>query len=446
MALTRYEIGQRTGAFLNPPSTGPTTTQFQLLLSDINGALTEIVHHASGALFSARRSSGRLGGSTAMAVTATQDSEVLTLTTPGDWQDRMLGCAVLITGDARINRIEQRLLVKATGTVTFNSVPIENSVLVIGAITYRFKATRAQAYDVTIGATAAETTTNMLAALLLGSVLAATYSGIPGYYPEPHPTVTGIASGTTGIALSALVGGDAGNSLVLTTTSGAITVSGAGTLLGGTQNTVRMEFPFAGTTGSVTATVYYESWPLRSDEASVTGPVLAEMIDDGARSRMTAFAGGWEEWQDQQDKSLNFLVTSGPPDSYRIENNQSFVGTGDSRQFVTPTSWLRLNRWPSEACAVSYRASLRAPQFVLADITTNAGNGRLPSGLPEGWDDIALIPIIMWRIMAWLNFPEDVQYAQESIRTAVFEKYKRAIEWIKAQAPQSETTHSMSAG
>ncbi len=439
MALTRYEIGRRAIAYLT--SAVPSTAQFQWVLSDINGALTEIAHEAPSGLFSARRATGRLGSSTALQVTATQDSEILTLNSPASWQDRMLGCAVLVAGDPRVNRIEQLVLTYATGTITFSAPPTENDTTQIDAITYRWKASPVQASDVEIGGDATVSRDNLLAAMRVTSLESIPYfvSGTAA-----HPTVTGAPSGTLSITLTALTGGTVGN-VTLAESSTAMTVSDS-ELSGGAAEQVRLIFPFAGTTGSPTITVYYESWPLRSDELDASGPVLFETLDDGTRNRLTAFSGRWEEWQEQEQASSQLITGATTPQFYRVESNQSYLGTGTSRRFTTPTKWLRLSRWPSESGSVSYTARLYPPQFALTDITLDQGNGRLYSGLPEGWDDMVLLPIILWRMLAWLSFPTTVQSAQESIRTGIHEKYKRALAFLRAQTAQTETSNEMSVG
>ncbi len=457
MALTRYELGARVIAFLDPPATGPTASQLLWVLSDINGGLTEISQEAPNTLFTARRSTGRLGSSTALTVTATQDSEILTLATPGNWQDRMVGCAMLVAGDPRINRVEQLVLVAATGTIVVTGIPNDGDIVTIDGIVYRWKTAIAQPYDLLISATVTDCRDNLLSAIIYSLYTPAPSTAYDirywGFGASVHPTVSAApvpaTQGTTAsLTLTAKTAGTGGNSIAISRTGTALTVPA--TLTGGEQDQMRLEFPFIGTTGSVTATVYYESWSLRSDEKDVSGPVLFETLADGTRTKLKPFAGGWEEWQEQQQQNVDFITGSATPTAYRVEENQSFLGTGVNRHFVTPTKWLRLSRWPSEPGSVSYTAKLHAPQFVLSDIYlatgTAYGNALLPSGLPEGWDDMVLLPIVMWRMLAWLSFPETAQSAQESIRTGIHEKYKRALAFLRAQKAQTETTDEMSAG
>lgn len=112
----------------------------------------------------------------------------------------------------------------ATGTVTFaNAVPTADDTVTINGRAYTFKAAVADPDDVLIGATLAETATNLAAAVNSGSGDGA-----------PNADVTASAAAAV-VTLTARVAGDEGNAITLAKdadTSANIAVSGA-TLSGG---------------------------------------------------------------------------------------------------------------------------------------------------------------------------------------------------------------------
>lgn len=105
----------------------------------------------------------------------------------------------------------------ATGTVTFSDVPTADDEVVIGGDTYVFKASAADPFEITIGADAAGTATNMIA--IVNS------DGTAG--------VTASDGGSGIVTLTADTEGVSGNAIVLTTNADNTTVSGSGTLTGG---------------------------------------------------------------------------------------------------------------------------------------------------------------------------------------------------------------------
>lgn len=124
----------------------------------------------------------------------------------------------------------------ATGTLTTTGNFTANDEVTIGANTYTFVASPSSAYDVDLGATAAISLSNLAAAI--------NGTGTPGTEYAAgtvvHPTVTAVATATT-LEITAITGGTGGNSIVLTEDTdggGTWSVSGSGTLAGGTAGNV----------------------------------------------------------------------------------------------------------------------------------------------------------------------------------------------------------------
>jgi hypothetical protein len=116
----------------------------------------------------------------------------------------------------------------ATGTVINSAVPADASTLKVGAITYRFKGTMAQAEDIKLEATLDATMAHLLLALNGGGTEGVDYFAgtttqeavVLAVYNSPTLTITSVVAGT------------AGNSIALVETGTTMIVSGA-TLLGG---------------------------------------------------------------------------------------------------------------------------------------------------------------------------------------------------------------------
>lgn len=124
--------------------------------------------------------------------------------------------------------------IAATGTLTSDNTEIADGDLVrIDNITYRFKDTMAQAYDVKRNGTTADTTLGNL-------VLAINATGTPGtnYFTGTliHPTVGAGAVTSHHTVVTAKVAGAAQNSIVTTTTATHMSW-GSGTLTGGANAT-----------------------------------------------------------------------------------------------------------------------------------------------------------------------------------------------------------------
>jgi len=103
--------------------------------------------------------------------------------------------------------------VAAVGTITVNGTPVAGETMVIGAVTYTFKAARSVAGEITLSAVNATQVTNIVNAITADSTDIVATDG----------------TGDT-VVLTAAVKGAAGNALFLTEAATGITVNGTGTL------------------------------------------------------------------------------------------------------------------------------------------------------------------------------------------------------------------------
>lgn len=135
----------------------------------------------------------------------------------------------------------------ATVTLTSSGVNVtDGDTVTLGAVTYRFKNTMAQANDVKIGADASTTLANLKATVnLTGTAGTEFFAGT-----VIHPTITAGKKTATTILFYAKTGGTGGNSLASTKVAATLTFSAA-TLTGGTAATgvsaVILSFDQAGT-------------------------------------------------------------------------------------------------------------------------------------------------------------------------------------------------------
>lgn len=116
----------------------------------------------------------------------------------------------------------------ATGTVTNSAVPADASTLVIGAVTYRFKGTMAQAQDIKL-----ESTLDATMAHLVKVLNGTSTEGVDCYAgTTTQETVVLAAYNSPVLTLTSVVAGTSGNSIALVETGTTMIVSAA-TLLGG---------------------------------------------------------------------------------------------------------------------------------------------------------------------------------------------------------------------
>ncbi len=117
----------------------------------------------------------------------------------------------------------------ASGILTLSGNAVAGETVTIGSVTYTFRASvSTTANEVLVGATAADSANNLIAAINGGSGAGTLY----GSATVPHPTVQARSNGSGIVGISARVAGLAGNSLASTETmtNGAF---GASTLTGG---------------------------------------------------------------------------------------------------------------------------------------------------------------------------------------------------------------------
>jgi hypothetical protein len=118
--------------------------------------------------------------------------------------------------------------VPATGALTFSGTGTAADTVTINGVVYTLVAAPAVANDVKIGASAAATALNIIAAINGAAGSGVTY----GAATTPHPDVSARSNASTVVGLAARVPGAAGNAIT-TTEAGTGTSFGAATLTGG---------------------------------------------------------------------------------------------------------------------------------------------------------------------------------------------------------------------
>jgi hypothetical protein len=119
----------------------------------------------------------------------------------------------------------------ATGTLTFTGLPNDTETVTIDGKVYTFQTVLTNVDGhVLIGATAAASLNNLIAAITLGAGAGSVYAALTTL----HPSVTAAAGGGTTMVATAKIPGTSGNAITTTTTVTGATWS-APTLLGGTD-------------------------------------------------------------------------------------------------------------------------------------------------------------------------------------------------------------------
>jgi len=136
--------------------------------------------------------------------------ETLLAMYPGSFGDDFAGADLVISNIA----------IAAQGTITMAGVAIANETFVIDTQTFTWKAARAIAGEVTIGANAAAAVTNIVTAVTADLA-----------------SVTAVDGAGDTVVITVVLRGSAGNSLVFTEASSNMTVDGAGTLGATTSGT-----------------------------------------------------------------------------------------------------------------------------------------------------------------------------------------------------------------
>lgn len=131
----------------------------------------------------------------------------------------------------------------AKGTVTFTTLPLNTELVTVGVQVFRFVSVLAQENDVLIGVDVAESIDNLVAASIGGDGSGTTYHEDTRQNFEA--TLTHNVDDQLVLDVVADMGGENGNSIVLTTTVTGATASGA-TLLGGIDTGAQpLSFPKA---------------------------------------------------------------------------------------------------------------------------------------------------------------------------------------------------------
>lgn len=129
-----------------------------------------------------------------------------------------------------LNGRKATLATRATATLTSDATNVsDGDTVVIGSITYRFKNTLAQAYDVKIGASAAATLDNLKAAINASGTDGTEYYA--GTYAHPDVIAT-TNSDTTQVIQAVSAKASIGNAIATTETSSHLSWGGA-TMSGG---------------------------------------------------------------------------------------------------------------------------------------------------------------------------------------------------------------------
>lgn len=199
----------------------------------------------------------------------------------------------------------------ATNVLTSDTTNVADAAtVVIGDITYRFKSTMAQAYDVKIGADADTSLANLVAAIN-GTGTAGTeyYAGT-----EVHPDVRASAVSAHASTITAVLPGFGANSLVTT---------------GATHLTFATETMGGGVGGPVTA-VDLEEVDLGDDDTFYT-----EKIDVSQYTELIAFLNVTAKANDTGTLDIKFQIS---PDG------QNWVDSGDALAQVTDTLGVTFKR------------------------------------------------------------------------------------------------------
>lgn len=144
-----------------------------------------------------------------------------------------------------LDGLKASLVTYATGTITSDATnPADGDLMVIGSITYRFKTTPAQAYDIKIGADAATTLDNVKAAVNASGTDGTEYYAGTLAHPEVIATTN---TNTTQVVQAIHPKAAIGNAIVTTETSAHLSW-GAATLAGGVDGSVPMGGTYTVTT------------------------------------------------------------------------------------------------------------------------------------------------------------------------------------------------------
>lgn len=186
-----------------------------------------------------------------------------------------------------------------------------------------------------------------------------------------------------------------------------------------------LKFPYGGTTGSKTATVYQDCIPLPADVLALYGPVRV----DGMEILPRPSADVSSRSQDDYGAHIDFIETPivRPRASASAGRSMAYwLETWTAGDTADPTLRMRLGPPNSTSGVLEYRASLKPP--VLTDI---ASTSELP--IPFGFDQTVFLPIARQKLTA-CPFFRDSGGIQEIGRA-----YREALNLLSSLRPAKDS-------
>lgn len=225
---------------------------------------------------------------------------------------------------------------------------------------------------------------------------------------------------------------DAPQTVNITVTAGSVNVATAATFaqgatifLGGIHNQIftengqkRLLFPYAGSTGTVPATLYSDCVLLDDHVAQVLDEVfLAGGLRLAPRHTRADLLGGLREFPDYGRRLHHgtSAPTIGRPASYWVEDFLLTGGTDHAAQ-----RRLRFMPLPATAQQVSYDVRLRAPRFTAADLGTDETDSTRTFVVANDYLESLVRPLFLKR---WSGSP---WFRDDAARTALQEEAARA--------------------
>jgi hypothetical protein len=208
-------------------------------------------------------------------------------------------------------------------------------------------------------------------------------------------------------------------------TTGAAFVQGATIFLGGIHNQIftengqqRLLFPFAGSTATVSATLYSDCVALGDTVAQVLDEVfLADGLRLSPRHTRADLLGGLREFPDYGRRLhvAGSTPTKGRPRCYWVEDFLLTGGTDHAAQ-----RRLRFMPLPDSAQQVSYDVRLRAPRFTAADLGTDEEDSTRTLVVANDYHESLVRPLFLKR---WSGSP---WFRDEAARQSLQEDAARA--------------------
>lgn len=189
------------------------------------------------------------------------------------------------------------------------------------------------------------------------------------------------------------------------------------------SGTLTLEAPYAGTTGSVSATAYCDSVSPGEDVMDIHDPLK---IDNRLIHPKTTRKAGVERAEDYGDSFLGSVdieprlsASTGYPTHYHLDN---YADTANKASVIR----IRLSQAPKVKSILQYRAKLRPPQIVRLEDTAD-----LP--IPHDFIESLFMPIARHHLMS-SPFFRNTDAADD-----IAARYQDALNELKAAAPQKNT-------